>query len=150
MKQNYIYFGTVTFLTISIVLSLLTNNLTHEQIEKLPLFNLYFIDLLLFLVTSILISASLTLFSRNHLEYIIQRIFFVFLMGLISSFAYFILATFTFQKHGSGDSGMIGQAIVVVGGGMIVFIIAIVVSFITILLKPRMKIIDENGVVRYK
>ena len=151
MKKNSVYFVTSTLLIISIILSILTINLTREQIENLPLFDLYLIDMIFFFMTSIFISASLILVSRNRIEGIIRKIFFTLLIAIISSFAYFVLVAFSFTRYGSGESGMIGQAIVAVGGSMIVFIIATIVSFITFLFaKPRMRIIDENGFIKHK
>lgn len=130
MKKNKLYLTTLLTLIISISLSVIT---PKYKIEEIAL-----IFLILFSATAILISASLTSFTKNIVSKSLYNIPLVLLFGFSSCFIYFIMFYFAFKDMGGGESGMIFGGIFGVLGAIAVGIISILINLL-ILVKKRFK-----------
>lgn len=125
MKKNKLYFTTFLTLIISIILSVVT---PKYKIEEIAL-----IFLILFSVTAILISASLTSFTKSIVKKTSYNIPLVLLFGFSSCCIYYIMFLFTFNDMGSGESGMIFGGIFGVLGSIVVGIMSILINLLILI-----------------
>ncbi len=130
MKKNKLYLTTFLTLIISIILSLAT---PEYKIEEIAL-----IFLILFSVTAILISASLTSFTKRIVKKSLYNIPLVLLFGFSSCCIYYIMFLFTFNDIGGGESGMIFGGIFGVLGSIVVGIMSILINLL-ILIRKRVE-----------
>ncbi|MGA1871723.1 MAG: hypothetical protein ACMUJM_24610 [bacterium] len=119
-------FYLITF--IAIIISVILSELTHNyDLEILTL-----IDVILFSMTTILISASLMLAIKSIIKWKIYTMPLALLFGLLSCFIYFKLFKFTFADIGGGEGGMIFGGIFGVLGSIAVGLMSILVNFLTL------------------
>jgi hypothetical protein len=130
MKKNKLYLTTFLTLIISIILSVVA---PKNKIEEIAL-----IFLILFSVTAILISASLTSFTKSNVKKSLYNIPLVLLFGFSSCCIYNIMFLFTFNDVGSGESGMIFGGIFGVLGAIVVGIMSIIINLL-ILIRKRVE-----------
>ena len=128
MKKNKLYLTTFLTLIIPIILYVIT---PKHKIEEIAL-----IFLILFSITAILISASLTSFTKSIVKKSLYNIPFVLLFGFSSCCIYFTMFLFTFSDLEGGESGMVFGGIFGVLGSIVVGIISIIINFL-ILIKKR-------------
>ena len=127
MKKNKLLLTTFLALIISIILFAVT---PKYKIEEIAL-----IFLILFSVTAILISASLTSYTKSVVKKSLYNTPLVLLFGFSSCCIYFIMFFFTFNDMGSGESGMIFGGVFGVLGSIVVGIISILINLFILLRK---------------
>ena len=121
VKNSKLHLTTILALTISIILCVV--------IPKDETAEIAFVSLILFSVSAILLSASLTWFAKRSVRNNLHNIPLALLFGVVSWFIYYRLVLFAFSDIMRGESAIF-IAIFGVLGGIVVGIISILINLL--------------------